>query len=89
MKPFWRKNLELTYQEGCILWGNRVVIPKSGRTEIFHELHGGHPGETHMKRLACVFVWWPGLTQDIENKVKNCTECQKNLSTPPVASLMP
>ena len=28
LKPFWRKNLELSYQEGCIPWGNRVVIPR-------------------------------------------------------------
>ena len=31
LKPFSRKNLELFCQEGCILWGNRVVIPKSGK----------------------------------------------------------
>ena len=89
LKPLWRKSLELSCQEGCILWGNRVVIPKSGRTGVLHELHGGHPGETRMKRLARMFVWWPGITQDIEDKVKKCTECQKIRPNPPVAPLMP
>ena len=89
LKPFWRKSLELSCQEGCILWGNRVVIPKPGRTEVLHELHGGHPGETRMKRLARMFVLWPGITQDIEDKVKKCTECQKIRPNPPVAPLMP
>ena len=42
-----------------------------------------------MKRLDCIFVWWPGITQDIEDKVKNCTECQKNCPPSPVAPLMP
>ena len=42
-KSLWRKNIELSCQEGCILWGNRVGIPKSGRTEILPELHGDLP----------------------------------------------
>ena len=37
---------------------------------VLHELHGGHPGETCMKRLARMFVWWPGITQHIEDSVK-------------------
>ena len=89
LKPFWRKSLELSSQEGCILLGNRIVIPKSGRTEVLHELHGGHPGEIRIKRLACMFVWWPLIRQDIVNKVKKCTECQKSRPNPPVAPLMP
>ena len=56
LKPFWRKNLELSCREGCILWGNRVVIPKSGRTEELHELHGGHPGETCIRDYPHVCV---------------------------------
>ena len=88
LKPFWSKSLELSCQEGCILWGNRVVIPKSGRTEVLHVLHDSHPGETCMKRLAYMFVWWPGH-RILKTKFKKCTECQKIRPTPPVAPLMP
>eukprot|EP00731_Ephydatia_muelleri_P012306 Em0006g1200a len=30
-KPFKNRELELSVQDGCILWGNRVVVPKPGR----------------------------------------------------------
>ena len=36
-----------------------------------------------------MFVWWLGITQDIEDKEKICTECQKIRPTPPVAPLIP
>ena len=34
-----------------------------------------------------MYIWWPGITKDIENTVCNCTACQLHHSTPPVAPL--
>ena len=62
LKPFWRRKVELSCQDGCILWRNRVVVPKAGREEVLRELHDAHPGETRMKRIARMFVWWPRIT---------------------------
>ena len=42
-----------------------------------------------MKGLARMYVWWPGITKDIENTVRHCSECQQHQSTPPVAPLHP
>ena len=47
------------------------------------ELHGGHPGITHMKPLARELVWWPNLDGAIEDLVKQCKECQQSRATPP------
>ena len=49
LKTFFKKKLELSVQEGCILWGNRVVVPKPVREEVLAELHEAHPGATRMK----------------------------------------
>ena len=27
LKPYWNRRLELSLEEGCIMWGNRVVVP--------------------------------------------------------------
>ena len=89
LKPFWHRKVELSCQDGCILWGNRVVVPKAVREEVLRELHDAHPGETRMKRLARMFVWWPGIIQEIEATVKKCPQCQKNRANPPLAPLMP
>ena len=72
MQPFTRHKDELCVQDGSLLWGNRVVIPQSGRATVLAELHIGHPGICRMKGLARSIVWWPGLKEDIENTVKDC-----------------
>ena len=37
--PFFRKKDELSLEDGCILWGSRVVIPPPGRRPLIEELH--------------------------------------------------
>lgn len=59
--PFRRRDNELSLQDNCVLWGNRVVVPKVGREAVMGILHEGHPGASHMKSLARVVVWWPGM----------------------------
>ena len=42
-----------------------------------------------MKILSRMYVWWPGISADIEETVRGCTECQVNQATSPVAPLQP
>ena len=89
LKPFANRKDELSVQDGCILWGNWVVIPKAGGENLLRELHEAHPAETRLKRLVRMFVWWPGLDHDIERIVKGCHECQDCWPNPPLAQLIP
>ena len=41
--PYWMRRYEFTVQEGCLLWGIRVVIPSKLQTELLAELHQEHP----------------------------------------------
>ena len=59
LKPFQSRKDELSVQDGCILWGSRVLIPPPGRQKVIDELHAGHPGISRMKSLARSYVWWP------------------------------
>ena len=45
---------------------------------LWSTVHEANPGETRMKRLTWMFIWWPGIDKDIEEKVKSCSECQSN-----------
>ena len=36
--------LEIPSYEGCVMWGNRIVVPPPGRQAVLQELHEGHPG---------------------------------------------
>lgn len=78
---------ELSLLDGCIIWGNRVVIPLQGRATVLQELHEGHPGMARMKSLARMYVWWPGMDKGIENSVATSQTCQLQQAKPPVAPL--
>ncbi len=89
VEPYSSRRLELSCFEGCVLWGSRVVVPPPGRQAVLQELHEGHPGINRMKALSRMYVWWPGISSDIEKSVRLCRECQETQSSPPVAPLNP
>ena len=88
-RPFKQRDLELSVQDGCILWGNRVVVPEAAREAVIKILHDAHPGITRMKSLARGVVWWPGIDKDLEAKVATCSVCQANQKSPPPVFLHP
>ena len=89
LQPYWKRHLELSVEEGVVLWGLRVIVPPSLRQRILGELHEEHPGMCRMKALARSYVWWPGIDQDIESTVRACSDCSKVANTPPTAPLHP
>ena len=70
-KPYKSRDNELSVQDGCVLWGACVLLPKKGRQAVLTQLHDGHPGCSRIKGIARTIVWWPGI--DSENR-RNCLE---------------
>ena len=89
IQPYQRRKDELSVHAGCVMLGNRVVIPLAGRKHIIEQLHQSHPGITRMKGLARSFVWWPGMDSELESKVKSCQSCQLQQDNPAKAPLHP
>lgn len=56
---------ELTVQNGLLLLGCRLVIPKVLRGDILNKLHEGHLGITKCRERAKQSVWWPGLNKEL------------------------
>lgn len=75
--------VEFSLQNGIIMRGHRVVIPKMLRSLILKELHAGHFGTVKMKSLARGYCWWPNIDADIESITKNCANCNTHKNNPP------
>ena len=87
--PFKSKRNELTTQQGCILWGTRVVVPSSLEEKVLQELHDSHPGISRMKALARSYIWWPNIASHIERTVSSCKTCEFMRSAPPTGQIHP
>ena len=72
---------ELSVQDGCIFRGSWVIIPQEEREAAIAFVLEGYPGETCMKHLGRVYVWWPGIDNVLELAVKTCPECRENQSS--------
>lgn len=89
LSSFADKRNELTVEEGCLLWGIRVIVPKTLREKLLKELHQDHPGMSRMKSVARSYMWWPGLDKELETLAKSCQACQAVKRSPTVTPLHP
>ncbi|UYV73303.1 K02A2.6-like [Cordylochernes scorpioides] len=77
LRGYWQFQEDLTYQNGLLLRGQRILIPKSLRKDILEKLHQGHFGINKCRSRAKESVWWLGISQEIERMVSSCTKCLK------------
>lgn len=88
-KVYYKKKEELSVEQGCVLWGTRVVVPAKLRTAVLNEIHSGHPGIVKMKTIARQYVWWPHIDMDVEKTCKQCDRCQLEQRMPRLVPLHP
>lgn len=89
LMPYYKRRDELSYQDGCLLWGTRVIVPPPCRAILIEELHEAHPGITRIKGLARNYMWWPSMDSELEQHVLRCPSCQVNQKAPAKAPLHP
>ena len=88
-KVYWSDRANLAFQEGLLLYQDRIVIPKSLQAEVLSRIHEGHQGQERCKSLARKSVYWKGLNADIERVVSGCNECLLRRKAPAREPLIP
>ena len=92
IKPYWQHISDLTVQEELLLHGKRLVVPLSMRLDILDKIHTGHLGITKCRERASTSVWWPGMSKQVEDLVRNCQVCireRQNKAEPLISSVLP
>lgn len=74
-RDYWPHRSEIALQDGLLMRGSRIIIPQSMRHDILQRLHEGHQGITKCRARARQSVWWPGLSRQVEDVVRTCTQC--------------
>ncbi|GFX05027.1 uncharacterized protein K02A2.6 [Trichonephila clavipes] len=69
-KDLQGREAQYTIEDGCIMYGQRVCIPRKFRKNVLEELHAGHLGIVKMKAIARSFVYWKNIDNDIEEAAK-------------------
>ncbi|XP_055604564.1 uncharacterized protein K02A2.6-like [Uranotaenia lowii] len=80
---------ELSLENGVVMRGHRVVVPKALRSLVLAQIHQSHLGIVKCKSVARSSVWWPGIDVQLEDYVRNCSVCLFNTQSPPKAKLIP
>ncbi|GFS87116.1 uncharacterized protein K02A2.6 [Trichonephila clavipes] len=76
-KDLQGREAQYTIEDGCIMYGQRVCIPRKFRKNVLEELHTGHLGIVKMMAIARSFVYWKNIDKDIEEAAKNCVDCAR------------
>ena len=76
LELYARRSTVLSIDNGCLLCGSRIIIPRALRTVVEEEFHDEHLGVVRMKALARSFIWWPNLDRDLEDLARRCERCQ-------------
>ena len=77
-QEFWNYRDEFTVAQGLIVKGQKIVVPSSLRGEMLEKLHEGHLGINKTIARARDVLFWPRMSVEITEKIKNCPVCLEN-----------
>ena len=92
LQPYWQYRAEITVQQGILMKDDRVIIPSALRLDVLDKIHTGHQGIQKCRERAKSGVWWPNLSKQIEDLVRECPTCIKtktNRAEPVIPSQLP
>ena len=82
VRQLYQRKDSLSIVNGCLMFADRVVIPKVLQARVLRQFHHGHPGINRMKALARSYVYWPFMDSHLEQLVRSCFKCASALKMP-------
>ena len=88
-KLYWTFRDEVATADGLLFKGTRLIVPKSLRPEMLHQIHKSHLGIVKCRQRAREVLFWPGMSVEIEQMVINCSACADYAKKQPSEPLKP
>ena len=75
LRPYYGFADEITFQNGLLFWGRRVIIPESLHADTRQKVHSAHLGVNACLRRARESVFWPGMVSELQQLITTCDVC--------------
>lgn len=89
LKPYHQCRTQLSYENGCIMRGHKVVIPEVLREKVLSEVHTSHLGIVKTKAEIRSRFWFPGVDEAVERMIGSCDVCIQLRPAPARAAPVP
>lgn len=86
---FFLRRESISIYDNCLMYGERVVIPRSLQLFVLKQFHIGHPGMNRMKAVMRSYVYWPFMDKAVEEYVVRCRRCAEVAKDPPKVESQP
>lgn len=77
VKKYWNFREEISFIDGLLFKGQKVIIPSEQKLLIMQKVHHGHFGIERTISLARDYFYWYGMTNDISEYVESLPEASK------------
>ena len=89
IRQYWNLRREISDIDGILFLGDRIIIPQSEQQNMLTLVHEGHLGMEKSKQRAREILFWPNMTQQIEDMVAACSTCLRFKQTQQKEPLKP
>lgn len=90
-----KRNEDTEVKQGLLFYKGKIYIPLEHRRSVMKAHHTatdvGHPGQAKTIELITRNYWWPSLTSDVKQFIRECLRCQQTKTFPakPLGLLTP
>ena len=75
IQPYWDSRSQLALSDGLIFKGLQIVVTPTMREHMLRLIYQSHLGTVKSKQRAREALYWPGMSAQIEEVVRNCSLC--------------
>ena len=84
LHEFWNHREALSIESRLITCGNKIIVPRKMRPEMLQYINEGHQGKERCLLWARNTVFWPKMTNDVQELIERCIIFQEHGRSQPI-----